>query len=61
VCLKAKCSNCHHVTWAGCSNHIANVMDQVPKNECCTCTTTVKNEGKEYPPQGSYMSAGEVC
>ncbi|KAF2747040.1 hypothetical protein M011DRAFT_423940 [Sporormia fimetaria CBS 119925] len=54
MCRKSKCSKCHKITWFGCGNHIATVMEQVPHEEWCTCDEgRVEKEGVVYPPKGS--------
>lgn len=37
-------------TWFGCGLHIPAVMDNVSKDQWCTCP---KPEGSGYPPKGS--------
>ncbi|PWN28208.1 hypothetical protein BDZ90DRAFT_260026 [Jaminaea rosea] len=37
ACMPVPCSKCSKTTWAGCGNHIVQVMSQVPEAERCTC------------------------
>ncbi|KAK0655615.1 hypothetical protein B0T16DRAFT_451264 [Cercophora newfieldiana] len=58
MCLKSQCDQCRRTTWTGCGNHVPKVMDNVPREEWCTCEPRVEKDGKEYPPKGS---AAGVC
>ena len=40
MCRAATCRKCGKTTWAGCGNHVDQVMRNVPKNERCTCSAT---------------------
>lgn len=37
MCRPATCRNCGKATWAGCGQHVDQVMRGVPKNQRCTC------------------------
>ncbi|MCE1180222.1 MAG: hypothetical protein LWW86_14515 [Micrococcales bacterium] len=37
MCRPATCKKCGKTTWAGCGNHVDQVMANVPKNQRCTC------------------------
>lgn len=43
MCRAATCKKCGKTTWAGCGNHVDQVMRNVPKNDRCTCR---ENPGK---------------
>lgn len=38
MCSKATCRACGKTTWAGCGQHVPQVMARVPRAEQCTCT-----------------------
>lgn len=37
MCSPIRCSNCGKVTWAGCGQHVDEVMANVPVDQRCTC------------------------
>ncbi|NYG16914.1 hypothetical protein BJ956_001433 [Arthrobacter psychrochitiniphilus] len=37
MCRAAKCRKCQKATWAGCGQHVKQVMAHVPRNERCAC------------------------
>ncbi len=41
----------------GCGLHVPGVMDDIPKDEWCTCEPKVEKNGQQYPPAGSVFSA----
>lgn len=38
MCRPANCPACDKTTWAGCGQHVSDVMRHVPRNQRCTCT-----------------------
>lgn len=38
MCSKATCRACGKTTWAGCGQHVTQVMARVPRDQQCTCT-----------------------
>lgn len=42
MCRQATCKACGKTTWAGCGQHVQQVMKDVPKNARCTCTAAEK-------------------
>jgi hypothetical protein len=38
VCRLTTCRTCSKITWAGCGQHVQQVMSGVPQAERCTCT-----------------------
>lgn len=38
MCRAATCKKCGKTTWAGCGQHVDQVMSQVPVKQRCTCT-----------------------
>ncbi len=53
MCRQAKCKACSKVTWAGCGQHVSQVMKGVPKSDRCTCTAAEKAAAKK---QGSFFA-----
>lgn len=37
MCRAVKCRSCGKSTWAGCGNHVQDVMRNIPKSDRCTC------------------------
>ncbi|MCQ1994197.1 hypothetical protein [Arthrobacter sp. zg-Y1171] len=37
MCRAVKCGKCGKTTWAGCGNHVDQVMRGVPKADRCSC------------------------
>ena len=37
MCREAPCATCGKRSWAGCGQHAAAVMANIPKSEQCTC------------------------
>lgn len=38
MCRPATCRHCGKTTWAGCGQHVDQVMSGVPRGERCSCT-----------------------
>jgi hypothetical protein len=38
MCRPATCRQCGKTTWAGCGQHVDQVMSGVPRAQQCTCT-----------------------
>lgn len=38
MCRPATCRTCSKTTWAGCGQHVDQVMRTVPKPQQCDCT-----------------------
>ncbi|WP_104054464.1 MULTISPECIES: hypothetical protein [Arthrobacter] len=47
MCRAVTCRKCGKTTWAGCGNHVDQVMRGVAKNDRCTCSTA--KTGKTAP------------
>lgn len=41
MCSPELCSSCGKYGWAGCGEHVTDVMRQVPEASRCTCAHTV--------------------
>lgn len=37
MCRPAACPTCQKTTWAGCGQHVDQVMVHVPTEQRCTC------------------------
>lgn len=44
MCRPTKCRKCNKTTWAGCGNHVQDVMRHIPKNERCSCDPNAPKE-----------------
>ncbi|KAK2768915.1 hypothetical protein FQN53_006209 [Emmonsiellopsis sp. PD_33] len=51
MCRPSTCGVCSKKTWFGCGLHIPRVMDEIPKDEWCTCAPKKKVGEVEYPPR----------
>jgi hypothetical protein len=40
MCRRVKCSKCGLATWAGCGQHVNQVMAGIPQSQRCTCVDT---------------------
>ena len=38
MCRRVTCQRCEKASWAGCGQHVSQVMAGVPKKERCSCT-----------------------
>lgn len=38
MCRPTSCRSCGRTTWAGCGQHVDQVMSRVPKAQQCTCS-----------------------
>jgi len=52
MCRQVTCRSCSKTTWAGCGQHVQQVMGSVPKNERCSCTD--RDRAEDRP--GSLLS-----
>lgn len=39
MCYAVTCSKCGKTTWAGCGQHVDQVMRGIPKSQRCQCRT----------------------
>ena len=53
MCRAATCRKCGKTTWAGCGNHVNQVMRNVPKSNRCTCATATGGIAKAEPASSS--------
>ena len=42
MCRQVMCSRCEKASWAGCGQHVNQVLAGVPKNQRCRCTAEEK-------------------
>lgn len=45
MCRVATCQKCSKATWAGCGNHVDQVMANIPQSRRCTCTAEPQSSG----------------
>ncbi len=47
MCRATKCHRCQKTTWAGCGQHVNQVMSKVPRTERCSCDPNAPKEPRE--------------
>ena len=47
MCFKIKCKKCGKFTWAGCGEHIEQVLKDIPEEERCHCPREEENKNEE--------------
>lgn len=47
MCRQVTCKRCEKASWAGCGQHVSQVLAGVPKNQRCTCTAQQMAEWKK--------------
>jgi hypothetical protein len=50
VCHQVTCKVCQKKSWAGCGQHVKQVMQGVPKAQQCSCTAADKAAYKAAHP-----------
>ena len=53
MCRPADCSTCGKTTWAGCGQHVHQVMARVPAAQQCTCRSD-DADGAASAPGASF-------
>nr|WP_086996527.1 hypothetical protein [Arthrobacter rhombi] len=53
MCRAVKCRKCQKTTWAGCGQHVRQVMANVPRADRCSCDP---NAPKESSTSGGWLS-----
>ena len=48
MCRPATCPSCSKVTWAGCGQHVDQVMAGVPRQQQCTCNEQQQPAGASF-------------
>lgn len=56
MCTKATCRVCGETTWAGCGQHVRQVMRNVPRDQQCVCTDADRAAGRYTARSGSLLS-----
>lgn len=51
MCQTAICPFCQKISWTGCGEHVAKVMETHQKSDWCTCEHVFDDEDKKYPPK----------
>ncbi len=46
MCRRAHCSTCGKLTWAGCGQHVSQVMAGVATEDRCTCAEVDRNTSR---------------
>ena len=46
MCRRAHCYTCGNVTWAGCGQHVSQVMAGVPADDRCDCDEVDRNTSR---------------
>lgn len=54
MCVPAVCKRCGKTTWAGCGEHVDEVMSGVPKAQQCLCdgNQSPAGAGQSQPAEG---------
>ena len=52
MCYLTTCKTCKKSTWAGCGQHVDQVLKDIPKDKICTCKSIIGNRYRNY---GSIM------
>jgi hypothetical protein len=47
MCRQVSCKRCEKASWAGCGQHVNQVLAGVPKNQRCSCSAQEKAEWKK--------------
>ena len=47
MCRQVTCKRCEKASWAGCGQHVNQVLAGVPKNQRCKCTAQEMAEWKK--------------
>jgi hypothetical protein len=45
MCRPATCRTCGKASWAGCGQHVDQVLRGVPKNQRCSCPADQRDVG----------------
>lgn len=56
MCRAVKCRSCNKTTWAGCGNHVDDVMRHIPKAERCSCDLNAPKAPKEAKQNAGWFS-----
>ena len=47
MCRAVKCRKCQKTTWAGCGQHVKQVMAHVPSSQRCSCDPNAPKAPRE--------------
>ncbi len=47
MCRQVTCKRCEKASWAGCGQHVNQVLSGVPQNQRCKCTAPEMAEWKK--------------
>lgn len=49
MCRAVNCRSCNKTTWAGCGNHVQDVMAHIPRSDRCSCDpNAAKKQGAGF-------------
>jgi hypothetical protein len=46
MCRQVKCRQCAKTTWAGCGQHVSQVMAGVPSSQRCSCSADASSSSQ---------------
>jgi hypothetical protein len=46
MCRRVQCDECNKPSYAGCGNHVEQVLGDVPREERCSCRDNPKENAK---------------
>ncbi len=58
MCRAVQCKTCGKTTWAGCGQHVDQVMAGVPKNQRCTCDRAAASKPSSNPLAAMFGGRG---
>lgn len=58
MCKRIDCSKCGKPTFAGCGQHIEQVLGDVPKEQRCSCSAQSAQSTKAASAGGAAPSSG---
>lgn len=56
MCRAVKCRSCNKTTWAGCGNHVDDVMRHIPASERCRCDRNAPKAPAAKGAAGGWFS-----
>ncbi|MGD9618711.1 MAG: hypothetical protein AB7G47_01595 [Mycolicibacterium sp.] len=51
MCYPERCSKCGKTGWAGCGQHIDDVMKRVPPGQRCICGEVPEDDRHDFSPR----------
>jgi len=56
MCRPTTCRRCSKATWAGCGQHVNQVMRHVTADQRCTCTSADRSAAREARQGDSWFA-----